>query len=639
MATVVNERDALLQGASSRTVLVDLPANVVVPSTRGVKLYSSTSTVKVDAAGANPAPATLTLQASLTGFPAGTVSNWSVTAGTLTLTGTGDTRTVSTNSFTTSSATVQVSVTYAGNTYIDRVILAKVSDGVAGNPGTRGSQDVARAVTGTAWSDSEALAALVASLGASAVPIVNDTCTLFNISAGFSEMRRYNGSAWVAVAQSLPGSVIMPGTITTEKLLVTGLGIALNSDPNTQDVTAWVGQGLTIASDSSAPTGGTVLTLSSQASPALSKRFPIDPSKNYRARTWAKQPSGNATAYLLVAFYDASGALIASTGTAGWLGITSGNCYFGLAGTPMPNAWTAYSVDFGPDESAKIPTGARYASLGILPNVSGLSGQRLAGYVCHLKTTGDMLVDGTVTAGKINGNELVIRDALGAPILGVNHPIDFNTYVGGVGKPANNATVGAEIGVNLSGQITGSNVSTFIANAAIGTAQVAELHASVITAGTITADKILAGEVTAVNDSSTTSSYTAFAGGNTITKTLALGAFTSTGAPVLISTLLKLSGSCITGALSVDQIVTQVAWKLDGSTIDTYTDSRRVCLWSIGWVSDCVMTLTKLLRPASGAHTLTAVVTIRTYDAVHTATASNGGIDIQASSVFQENKV
>jgi len=44
--------------------------------------------------------------------------------------------------------------------------------------------------------------------------------------------------------------------------------------------------------------------------------------------------------------------------------------------------------------------------------------------------------------------------------------------VTGTGKPANNATVGAIIGTNLSGQITAANASTYIANAAIGIAKI-----------------------------------------------------------------------------------------------------------------------------------------------------------------------
>lgn len=42
--------------------------------------------------------------------------------------------------------------------------------------------------------------------------------------------------------------------------------------------------------------------------------------------------------------------------------------------------------------------------------------------------------------------------------------------ISGTGRPADNATVGATIGVNLTGQMTAGNIGTWIANAAIGTA-------------------------------------------------------------------------------------------------------------------------------------------------------------------------
>lgn len=67
--------------------------------------------------------------------------------------------------------------------------------------------------------------------------------------------------------------------------------------------------------------------------------------------------------------------------------------------------------------------------------------------------------------------------------------------VSGAGRPADNATVGATFGTNISGQITAANASTFIANAAINTAQIGTLNASVITAGSITTDRIQVGAV------------------------------------------------------------------------------------------------------------------------------------------------
>lgn len=82
----------------------------------------------------------------------------------------------------------------------------------------------------------------------------------------------------------------------------------------------------------------------------------------------------------------------------------------------------------------------------------------------------------------------------GAEFLG---QLDWgNVY--GSGRPENNATVGATIGVNLGGQITPSNVTTYIANAAIGNAQIA--NASITNAkiedGNITTAKIANAAIT-----------------------------------------------------------------------------------------------------------------------------------------------
>ena len=99
---------------------------------------------------------------------------------------------------------------------------------------------------------------------------------------------------------------------------------------------------------------------------------------------------------------------------------------------------------------------------------------------------GNLLVTGSVNSAKINTNGLTIRDPWGNIILdaGGGVALDY-TKVGG-SKPPSNATNGATIGVNLGGQITSSNASTYIANAAIGNAHIASLSADKLSAGTIT---------------------------------------------------------------------------------------------------------------------------------------------------------
>ena len=93
--------------------------------------------------------------------------------------------------------------------------------GVAGNAGLsvtgpRGNVNVAKAVTGSTWTDAQALAALTeAGYGS---PINRDIVTLYNNTAGFSETRFYNGAAWLVVTQYLNGNLFVTGTVTADHL-------------------------------------------------------------------------------------------------------------------------------------------------------------------------------------------------------------------------------------------------------------------------------------------------------------------------------------------------------------------------------------------------------------------------------------
>lgn len=437
MAVVVNERDALMRAAAARVVDVTLPSNVVPPALNGLSLAAPSYVIRVDKDGANPSPASITVTANLRGVPVDTVVTWSKSSGDATLTAQGAAA-VTVSAMTTDSVKVTGTITVGGETYTDSVTFVKVRDGSVGSDGKRGSASVARAITGSSWSDAEAAQALTASgYGA---PLATDVCTLYNITAKFSEMRRYSGSAWVAVDASTPGTTILPGTVTVEKLLVAGSGIALNADPNTVDATGWDGSGFTIVSDTGAPNGTSALRCAGLGTAVLSKKFAIDPSKAYRARTWAKQEAGNSTCYLVVAFYDASGNVLSGTANpANW---TSKGTYhfYGLVNQTMPWSWTEYAVSFGAGETFGVPSAARFAAVGIISNFTGGSGvQRLSGLICHLKTTGDMLVDGTVKAKHIDSNGLVIRDTDGTPIVGAGTALDFSR-VGGATKPQDGAT-------------------------------------------------------------------------------------------------------------------------------------------------------------------------------------------------------
>ena len=85
--------------------------------------------------------------------------------------------------------------------------------------------------------------------------------------------------------------------------------------------------------------------------------------------------------------------------------------------------------------------------------------------------TGTQIKANSVSATQIDSKNLTIKDNDGNIIFGVSNNLDFSR-VGGSTKPADNATVGATFGANISGQITQTNASTYIANGAIGTVQI-----------------------------------------------------------------------------------------------------------------------------------------------------------------------
>ena len=71
---------------------------------------------------------------------------------------------------------------------------------------------------------------------------------------------------------------------------------------------------------------------------------------------------------------------------------------------------------------------------------------------------------------------LQVLDSTGATVLSSGTSPTWNwTNITGTGIPQNNATVGATFDVNVTGQITPTNVSTYIASVAIKTAQIADL--------------------------------------------------------------------------------------------------------------------------------------------------------------------
>lgn len=115
-----------------------------------------------------------------------------------------------------------------GTTFTRRFSVAKARAGANGTNGTNGANGVrgtivtSRAITGTAWSDTEAVSAISAAGGGT--PLQNDVVTLYNSTASFSQTRVYTASStWSPLAGYFGGDVLVNGTLTADKIVAQGV--------------------------------------------------------------------------------------------------------------------------------------------------------------------------------------------------------------------------------------------------------------------------------------------------------------------------------------------------------------------------------------------------------------------------------
>ena len=122
MATVINDRDDVLQAASVR--LEKNPNNYIY--------FSNPAPVfRVAADGVTITPASYAIQAVLAGQLSGTVT-WSVVSGTIATTGiNGNTWTISGGDLTTDTAVIRASLTFLGPTYTADLTVTKLQQGVS----------------------------------------------------------------------------------------------------------------------------------------------------------------------------------------------------------------------------------------------------------------------------------------------------------------------------------------------------------------------------------------------------------------------------------------------------------------------------------------------------------------------------
>lgn len=323
------------------------------------------------------------------------------------------------NSFTATDASyIEISASkFANDTVTKRFDLVK------SKAGTRGSV-TAQISNQTVWADS--VANLYFSTNFKNIKVSGDSVTQYG--TGFAQTKVWNGTIWSLVTQIVDGNLLVNGTVTTgaiavgavgpnqvsssaistDKLLITSAGAAINNDPYTSDITAWSGSGITITTDTTAPFGKNVLRCSDSGAAVLSGTFKISTLKNYRIKFWIRQVSGATTAYLTAIFKDNSGNIVNGTG---WPATYTYN-FFGLLDQQPAATWTEYTLSFGPNETAKIDPTATNMQIGMWSNYSGGIGiQHITGITVVEKATSDLIVDGAVTASKMAANSIVVGTA------------------------------------------------------------------------------------------------------------------------------------------------------------------------------------------------------------------------------------
>lgn len=226
MAAIVNERDKILQAALERIITIVIPGNQIPESLIGIKMNTDNAFFKTNAAGTVGDPTSLTFTITRTYLTA--AATWSVVSGTATLTGTGDSRTLTFSNMSSDTATIRASVTQNSKTYTADVRVSKVKDGANGTNGTNGTNGAngSNGIRGTVqlyvlvangpWSDTVANNAITSNTGSS-TRYFGDTVTQYN-NSNFAETRFWGaGNQWLT-GQIIPGNVLVDGSLTSPKI-------------------------------------------------------------------------------------------------------------------------------------------------------------------------------------------------------------------------------------------------------------------------------------------------------------------------------------------------------------------------------------------------------------------------------------
>ncbi|MGW8391124.1 hypothetical protein [Pseudoduganella sp. HUAS MS19] len=217
MAAFVNDRTVLIMAAVPR---------YAPPTDRGMFLTPSSAVFKMAPDGQSASPASFTFKANLLNM-SGTVA-FNCSAG-ITPNVNGNEVTVTYANFAAVTGTITATITVDGVQYTQVATLTKVADGANGAPGAagaagaRGNVDIAAVTTSSVWVDAEAVNALqAAGYGA---PKARDMVTLYKADRTFGVQKMYNGSNWVMVDYVYNGNMFIKGSILPESIDTRGLTV------------------------------------------------------------------------------------------------------------------------------------------------------------------------------------------------------------------------------------------------------------------------------------------------------------------------------------------------------------------------------------------------------------------------------
>lgn len=144
MATIQNDRDILLQAAAIRVVPVPIDPSLIpgltetIAATKGIKLSAPSNVFQISTGGV-ASPSSITVTATLT-LVTSTIT-WDIFAGTATLTGSGNSRTLTAANMVSNSVTIRARVQESGGPiYTDYWTIAKTADGLNGTNGSNGER-------------------------------------------------------------------------------------------------------------------------------------------------------------------------------------------------------------------------------------------------------------------------------------------------------------------------------------------------------------------------------------------------------------------------------------------------------------------------------------------------------------------